>query len=179
LSPVTHGLVGWIISQPLKSRRDRLIVTGSAIVSDIDGLTLLFSKESFFEYHHTFGHSIVIALIALFIAASFASEIKWTFFLGFVAFNSHIIGDLFGSGEGWSIKYFWPVSDYEYNLPVWMRWELDSWQNFLITVLCILITMYIAITRNRTPVEFVSVQSDNRIVEVLQKWSRKFRKSAG
>jgi len=40
MSPITHALTGWIISNKLKRKRERAFVTSCSIISDIDSLTL-------------------------------------------------------------------------------------------------------------------------------------------
>lgn len=38
MSPTAHGLINWLISQPLHHRRERCLVTYAGLVPDIDGL---------------------------------------------------------------------------------------------------------------------------------------------
>ncbi len=41
MSPIIHAEMGWLIAQPLERRRDRILVTAAAVLSDIDGLGLV------------------------------------------------------------------------------------------------------------------------------------------
>jgi hypothetical protein len=42
MSPVTHLLSGWLLSNAVKlNRRDRLLTTAAAIIPDIDGIGIV------------------------------------------------------------------------------------------------------------------------------------------
>jgi len=42
MSPVTHFLTGWVLANTAQlDRRDRLLVTLSAVVPDLDGLSII------------------------------------------------------------------------------------------------------------------------------------------
>ena len=69
MSPVTHFLSGWVLANAanVASRRDRALVTLSAVVPDIDGLGIVaevLTRHSvhpllwFSQYHHSF-HNLV------------------------------------------------------------------------------------------------------------------------
>ncbi len=63
MNPITHGMIGWIISQPLRSRNDRRLVTLAAVTPDIDGLGIFLGIEYYTKLHHTFGHNIFFGFI--------------------------------------------------------------------------------------------------------------------
>jgi hypothetical protein len=44
-------------------------------------------------------------------------------------FHLHLLMDYYGSGPGWPIVYFWPLTDFKF--VNWSAWELSSWQNQL------------------------------------------------
>ena len=100
MTPITHGMIGWLISQSLEKRRDRLLVTVASIIPDFDGLGAIISIDYYSKYHHIFGHNIFFGLILSLISIKFGYEKIKTPILVFVSFKSHILGDLLGSGAG-------------------------------------------------------------------------------
>ncbi len=176
MTPVTHGMIGWLIAAPLKSRRDRIFVTAASLLSDLDGLGLLVSIEFYGKYHHTFSHSIFFGLLLVIGYWFFALE-KWKSALCILlSFHSHILGDLLGSGIGWGIPYFWPLHKEKFEFSPPFQWELDSWQNLVITIAVLLIIMFIARVRKRTPIEIIHLETDKKVVEVLNRWTEKVKK---
>lgn len=82
------------------------------------------------------------------------------------SFLSHMIGDYFGSGPGWSIHPYLPFNSTEYLCEY--AWELASWQNFTITLVVGAIAMEIAFRKGRTPLEFVHAGLERAVVDTLQ-----------
>jgi hypothetical protein len=87
-----------------------------------------------------------------------------------LAVHLHLVGDALGSGIGWPIVYFWPLSDWGYVSPV--QWELESWPNMLVAAGATALCLGFALWRGRTPVELFSPAADARVVEALR---RRFR----
>lgn len=172
MSPITHGLIGWTIAQPLTSRRDRVLVTIASVVPDIDGITLLGGVDLYHEYHHTFGHNVFLGL-AFALASTFKSTQKaLVLTLAFLSFHSHLICDLLGSGADWGIFYLWPISRMEITSFPPFQWELDSWQNLVTTIVFMAIVIFIGIRKGRTIVEVFSTKADGEVVKVLRNWLR-------
>lgn len=168
MSPVTHAAIGWILAQPLAARRDRALVTAAALLPDIDGLTVLAGADAYGTYHHTFGHNVFMAAAAT-IACAVAGRSRWAAaFWGMIGFHSHLVGDLLGSGAGWPILYWWPLSHAPFHSMPPFQWELASWQNVLITTLCLAVIGWLGVTKGRTIFELVSPKADDRVVGVLR-----------
>lgn len=176
MSPITHALTGWVVAQPMKSKKDRLIVTIAAVIPDIDGLTLLAGVESYQKYHHTFGHNIFVGLLISSLCLVLTKEKIKLSFLTFIAFHTHLICDLLGSGVDWGIYYFWPLSHMEFTSLPPFQWELDSWQNFTVTFLLIIASINIGVKQGRTIFEVFSTQLNETVVSVFRKWVRWFKK---
>ena len=170
MSPITHGMIGWIISQPLEKRRDRLFVTVASLLPDFDGAGAIINIDYYARYHHIFGHNVFFGLLLFFITLKYGIDKKNTAILVFVSFNSHIIGDLFGSGAGWGIPFFWPVNDVMFEFSYPFQWELDSWQNLLITCICIVTIIIFGLFKNRTIVEIFSIKADEKVVRIFHQW---------
>jgi membrane-bound metal-dependent hydrolase YbcI (DUF457 family) len=172
MSPITHGMTGWIISQPLEKRRDRLFVTLASLLPDLDGAGAIIDIDYYAQYHHTFGHNLFFGLLLLLVAWRYGTD-KWrTALLAFLSFNSHILSDLLGSGNGWGIRYLWPVQNFMFEFSPPFQWELDSWQNLLFTTICMFIIIIIGLIKSRTIVELFSVTADEKVVTIFHRWFR-------
>lgn len=170
MSPITHGMTGWIISQPLEKRRDRILVTVASVLPDFDGAGGIISIDYYARYHHIFGHNIFFGLLLFLIAWKIGFDKIKVSLLVFVSFNSHILGDLLGSGAAWGVPYFWPVNEtiYEFSYP--FQWELDSWQNLLATAICIAAIIIFGLFKKRTIIEIFSVTTDAKVVTIFNRW---------
>lgn len=166
VNPIVHAGIGWLASQPLKSRRDRILVTCAGVVPDIDGLSILGGVEAYGEYHHVLFHGYVGALITGAVCAAVARQRVATALLAVVAFHLHLVCDLAGSGPGWPLFYFWPTSKTEW---FWDgQWDLSSWQNGVIGAFVIAACLAMALVRRRTFVEVFSLRADAAVVATLR-----------
>jgi membrane-bound metal-dependent hydrolase YbcI (DUF457 family) len=179
MSPVTHFLTGWVLANCSRlERRDRAIVTIATVIPDVDGLGIIpeiLTRNSshpllwFSEYHHSL-HSLLFAVIVSICAFALAS-LKWkTALLAFVAFHVHLAEDLLGSrgpdGYPWPIPYLKPFSS-RMQLAWHGQWSLNGWQNYLITMILIVATLWIAKRKGVSPVEIFSVKTDKQVVKAF------------
>src|SRR5215467_7522511 len=176
MSPVTHLLSGWVLANAAGlERRDRLLVTLSAVVPDVDGLGIVaefLTRSSnhpllwFSRYHHTL-HNIGFALIVTCLGFGFSVQ-KWkTAVLCFLAFHLHLVEDLLGSrgpdGDQWPIPYLSPFSDKPQF--IWHgQWALNAWPNFALTIGLLGVTLYLAWARGFSPLEMISRRADSTFV---------------
>lgn len=86
--------------------------------------------------------------------------------LVWLAFLSHLVGDVFGSGPGWSLWPLEPFSDWAVLCPC--QWDLVSWQNTLITVVAVALLLWLAVRDGRTPLEFVHAGVERTVVDALR-----------
>ncbi len=181
MSPVTHFLTGWVLANSVAlSRRDRALVTWSVVIPDVDGLGIVaevLTRNSshpllwFSRYHHSlhnFSFAFFIALLAFAL-----SEQRWkTSAMCFLGFHLHLLEDLLGSrgpdGDQWPIAYLAPFSS-ALNLTWRGQWLLNAWPNFVITMVLLGITFYLAWERGYSPLEMVSQHMDRAFVEALRK----------
>ena len=170
MSPITHALTGWLIAQPMQTKRDRAVVALAAVLPDVDGLSILGGVDWYARIHHTFGHNLFAGILISGFAYKICDAKKIAAIMAFVSFHSHILGDLLGSGAGWGILYFWPVSDIIYTFSPPFQWELVSWQNFVFTVLCLILMAWMAVVKGRTIIELVSLEADRKIVYAVRKY---------
>jgi inner membrane protein len=181
MSPVTHFFTGWVLANCFDlERRDRALVTLACVAPDIDGLGIipeLLTRNSahpllwFSMYHHSL-HNLAFALVIAAIGFALAAQ-KWkTGSLVLLSFHIHLLEDLLGSrgpdGYQWPIPYLSPFSS-SLQL-IWRgQWGLNAWQNVVITVVLLLITLWLAWRRGFSPLEMVSSRADNALVATLRR----------
>jgi hypothetical protein len=182
MSPVTHFFTGWVLAStvPSLSLRDRALITAAAVIPDIDGLGIvpeLFTRHSthplpwFSLYHHHL-HNLSFALLVTLISIGLARQ-KWiTGCLVFVSFHLHLVEDVLGArgpdGYPWPIPYLRPFSSaVEFT---WSgQWALNAWPNFAITLVLIAVTLYLAWSTGRSPLEFISARANVAFVAALRR----------
>ena len=189
MSPVTHFFSGWVFANCFDlGRRDRAIVALACVAPDVDGLGIvpeLLTRNSahpllwFSLYHHTF-HNLTFAVVVALIAFALGIQ-KWkTGLLALLSFHIHLFEDVLGSrgpdGYQWPIPYLAPFSS-SLQLVWGGQWGLNSWQNILITIVLLLITLWLAWRRGFSPLEMVSVRVDSAFVATLRRRYPKNRKN--
>jgi inner membrane protein len=187
VSPVTHFLSGWVLANAANvgSRRDRVLVTLSAVVPDVDGLGIIaevLTRNSshpllwFSQYHHSL-HNLAFAVVITIVAFALARARWKTAALCFLGFHLHLFEDLLGSrgpdGDQWAIPYLAPFSS-ALSLTWHGQWSLNAWPNFAITMALLGVTFYFVWARGYSPLEMVSERADRELVTTLR---RRFRKS--
>ena len=173
MTPITHGLIGYLAATPLESKKDRFFVAAASLIPDLDGLGILVSMDYYAKFHHVLGHNLVFAVFISLVAAILAKNKAITPLLVFFSFHLHILGDLLGSGAGWGVYYFWPFNRYLWEFKPPFQWELDSWQNLLVTAVCVGLIIRFSLSKNRTILEFFSSRLDKTVVDVFKKWFTK------
>jgi hypothetical protein len=181
MSPVTHFLTGWVLANSGGLEpRDRLLVTLSAVVPDVDGLGIIpeiLTRHSehpllwFSRYHHTL-HTLLFAVVIASLAYALAEQ-KWkTVLLCFAGFHLHLFEDLLGSrgpdGEQWPIPYLAPFSSAA-NLTWRGQWALNAWPNFAITLALLGVTLYLAWSRGYSFLELLYPRADREFVVTLRR----------
>lgn len=180
MSPVTHFLSGWVLANCVQlDHRDRAIVTLACVVPDVDGLGIfpeLLTRNFphpllwFTLYHHAL-HNLAFALVVTVIAGALAND-RWKVSLwAWVSFHVHLIEDVMGSrgpdGYQWPIPYLKPFSD-ALQLSWAGQWRLDAWQNIVITLVLLTVTLWLAWRRGFSPLEMISDRADTAFVRTLR-----------
>ncbi len=181
MSPVTHFLSGWLLANVAGlDRRDRMLVTLSAVVPDVDGLGIvpeILTRNSqhpllwFSRYHHSL-HALFFAVVIALLAYGVAEQ-KWkTALLCLLGFHLHLFEDLLGSrgpdGDQWPIPYLAPFSS-AMNLSWHGQWSLNAWPNFAITLVLLGMTLYLAWLRGYSALEMISRRMDREFVVALRR----------
>jgi inner membrane protein len=91
--------------------------------------------------------------------------------LVFLSFHLHLLCDLIGSrgpdGDQWPIPYLKPFSN-ALQLTWHGQWALNGWQNFAITGLLLLATLWILKKYGSSPVELMRKRWNERLVQGLR-----------
>lgn len=179
MSPVTHFLTGWVFANCARmNRRERAIITLASVAPDIDGLGIIpeiLTRNSahpllwFSEYHHSL-HTLLFAFCVSVCAFSLAKS-RWKIAgLTFLSVHLHLLEDLVGSrgpdGFQWPIPYLKPFSSH-LELTWSGQWMLNAWQNYVITILLIGLTLWIVKAKSVSPVEIFSTQADKAVVDAI------------
>ncbi len=181
MSPVTHLLISWTAANSFKlSRRERIIVTVSGVIPDIDGLGLivdfLFKNpdrplQFWTKFHHVLGHNLGLGILAALIAFSLSQRRVTVALLSFFIFHVHLFCDLIGArgpeGYQWPIPYLLPFSDM-WQLTWSGQWALNAWPNFVITGITLFLVFIIAWRWGHSPLEIVSTRLDGGFVKALR-----------
>ncbi|MFH0887626.1 MAG: metal-dependent hydrolase [Planctomycetota bacterium] len=147
MNPITHFLISWNISAlTTAGKRDRILITLGGIISDIDGLGFIFELATrhtgrplnfYSNYHHQLAHNISAVILGLLAMLLFAKNKLLTLFIFLIVFHIHLLCDLIGArgpeGYQWPIPYLFPFSSVM-QLTWKYQWELNGWQNFVITI---------------------------------------------
>jgi membrane-bound metal-dependent hydrolase YbcI (DUF457 family) len=178
MSPITHFLASWLVANTVKTdSRDRALITIAGIIPDADGILIIadLTRNSgwYEEFHHIITHNIGFAFLITICSFVFARKRLITAFLAFIAFHIHLLGDIAGSrgpdGYQWPINYLWPFSNF-LQLRWAGQWELNAWQNLLITTIAIFLTIFLAWKRGYSLIEIFSRKADRYFVCTLRKW---------
>lgn len=168
MSPITHGLVSWVLGErALVDNRDVALVALAGLLPDLDSVGVVLDLANGFlgrpptEYyaslHHWVLHGAAGALVVAGALCAAARE-KAKVFLGcLLVFHLHLLCDLVGSrgpdpGEGiWPLYYLGPFTA-EAGVWVWQdQWPLNGWQNVSLTVALLVWTFYVAWRWDRSP----------------------------
>jgi inner membrane protein len=157
VSPLTHGLLSWLVASAAPiGRRERAVVTLAGVAPDLDGLGAVAeiatrSSEHplrwFSLYHHWLCHNLLTASVVACIGFALCRQRMRVAVLVFATFHLHLVCDLVGArgpdGHQWPIWYFgpfsraWPIT--------WSgQWQLNAWPNFVISGIALMATVALA-----------------------------------
>ncbi|MBA2480807.1 MAG: metal-dependent hydrolase [Planctomycetes bacterium] len=189
MSPVTHGLLSWVLAHtpgvaPAIDRRGRAAITIAGLAPDLDGFGYPFQLltrnnaeplDWFTRFHHHLAHNLLATIVIAALACAWARGSWRVAVLALIAANLHMVCDLIGArgpdGNQWPIPYWQPFSDVGW---VWTgQWRLDSWQNLVITLSALALSVAIALRHSRTPVEIASMRADHGVVATIRRWFRR------
>lgn len=138
----------------------------AAAAHDLDGLGIIVSQEMYWDYHHKLGHCAAFGVLLSLGLAAFSTHRLLAFATYLALFHLHLVLDYLGSGPGWPLYYYWPLSDAEWLNP--RAWPFFSWQNIGTAFAMIAWTVVIMFRRRRTPLELLMPSLDRKAIAWVQ-----------
>ena len=157
--------MAWLFAAAFVEKpRDRRLVVLAGVLSDVDGVFILFDRVAFNQYHHTFGHSFLFGIPLALSLALLANNRRKTAAAALGTFSLHLLADLPGA---WPITPFYPLLGYEASfkdsLPAFLEYDsLVSMVNAAILVFMLLLMYH----REASPLEFFSKKLDEKLVRL-------------
>jgi ABC-type cobalamin transport system permease subunit len=191
MSPLTHFLGSWLVaSVTTDNPRDRKLVTLAGVLPDADGLGLVadvveslasgkeIAYNHYQQYHHLLLHGWPGAIAVSSLLALFARKRTRTGLMCLFTYHLHLLCDLLGS-RGPSSADLWPIcySEPLFRHPIWFwkgQWPLDGWQNQVISVALLVLSLWLAAKQGSSFMEFFGRRLDKVFVDVLRKWRNRF-----
>ena len=137
----------------------------AASLPDLDGMGLLWSVDAYQEAHHVWGHNLAAALLLSILLSLVSDHRRLCFPLCIALFHLHLLMDFHGSGQGWGIAYWWPLSgQYCYTDHAW---SLGGWQNYAALGILAAWTWLILRLKNRTLFEHMAPPVDRAFLKVF------------
>ncbi len=181
MNPATHFLASWTLANAADlTFRDRALITLCGVVPDVDGLGIIVELATagstaplnwYSRYHHVLCHNIGFGLLLALVILIFSVR-RWTaLLLAMSAFHFHLFCDLIGSrgpdGYQWPIPYLWPFSR-QWQLAWQGQWAFNAWPNIVFTFVLLLVVLYLAWKRGRSPLEMISKKADAALTVKLK-----------
>lgn len=181
----SHTLSGWCVGRHFNiSAKERLFAMLAASFPDLDALSAIFFGEIQLEgwkviaggphyqtTHHILGHNLFAAILFSLILIFFSRRELSIFLIYFGAYHLHLLCDLLGSGAGWGVRYFWPMSDHSFEV-TW-GWDLNSWPNMLALFVLLAWMLWLIRRYQTTPLECIVPKMDKKLVEWVNKFVEK------
>lgn len=164
MSPLVHGIVAWLIALIFVNNvQDRRLIVIAGVAADIDGIFILFDRDLFSTYHHTFGHSFVFGILIALTAGMLAKNKIRTGWGAIAAFSGHLIFDLIGSNL--PIAIFCPLNQIRISFTSYLSKEIMyvviNPMTFVIAIFIVFVIMYLY---EISPIEFISEKLDKKMV---------------
>lgn len=167
-----HAGLGWVVgvSAPTSDRRLRVWCAAAALLPDVDALAILFGKERYDYWHHTFGHNVFLGALATAVAAWHFGKRPllsrlWATFLVAACFASHLLTD--AKLSGWELYLFWPFSHVGYEFKP--NLQLGHPLNMVLVYALMILPWLLAFWRGVTPLEIVSPRLDRIVVNFFRR----------
>ena len=181
MSPGAHLLASWLVPYPFQlPQRARRAVALAGIAPDLDGAGWVVDKVSawagagtdyYAQYHHVIAHNLLAALVISLAASLLAARRRFAVFvLSLAVVHLHFLCDVLGSrgpdGYQWPIPYLSPFS--QQRQWAWSgQWELNAWQNVVITCSLLILAIFLSWRRRYSFVEVISATLDREFFKML------------
>lgn len=163
-----HLAAGWVLAHlgGAETRRFRAVVVVAALAPDLDVLAYAFGEHAYATYHHALGHNVFFSVLLSAASVTLFRAKPWKVLLFTqLAFYSHYFGDYFFTR--FPLEYFWPVSNRGFVYS--HRIGLDHPVNLFLGYGSFVLFAVYGILYQRTPMEFLSPQLDQRLVNLFRR----------
>lgn len=168
MSPITHGLLSWVLGErALKDDRDVALVAAAGILPDLDSAGVAVDianrlldrapTDFYASLHHWLLHGLAGGVVVSGLLCLSAREKSKVLLGSFLTFHLHLLCDVLGSrgpdpSEGiWPLYYLGPFTS-KSGVLIWQnQWLLNGWQNVSLTLALLGWTFYVAWRWNRSP----------------------------
>jgi hypothetical protein len=139
----------------------------ASIAPDLDGISMISGINSYLKYHHVLTHNLAFGVFASAMACALVKPSFRYFLILLTLFHVHLLMDLYGSGIGWGIAYFWPFSGAYLSSD--HAWSFVGWQNYMAFGILAVWTIVIARKLRRTPLEWVAPRLNAEVLGIREK----------
>ena len=102
-----HAQVGWHLAEAAGlGKKDRILCAVAGMSPDLDGFAFLLGLSNYWEFHHTFGHSLLIIPFMAVALGLFARKKLITMIFCCFGALAHVAVDIFGSMP---VYVLWPL----------------------------------------------------------------------
>jgi inner membrane protein len=160
-----HAGIGWMLAEAGRGDRQfRQAVFLSALMPDVDSVSILFGLEAYGTYHHHATHSAAFVLLVSVVATAVCrgQRVK-AFVFSLLAGLSHLLGDYLCTD--WPMKLWYPFSSRDIVFDHALAFNNPL--NHVIYFVCIAFIIYMSWRLKRTPFELISINMDRRICNLL------------
>jgi hypothetical protein len=168
----SHIGLGWCVAELGQgSARFRRWVLSAAVLPDLDGISILWGQEAFYQYHHLLMHGLSFSLLVSLGAVLHCKKERVKALLCTqLAFYTHYFGDYFLTK--FELSYFYPFSRQTFNSPhsVWIGNPI----NHIAGVVLIIAVIFLSCLFKRTPLESILPSYDKRLIA----WFKRHRPQA-
>jgi membrane-bound metal-dependent hydrolase YbcI (DUF457 family) len=153
----------------------------ASVAPDLDGIGIIpeiLSARSnhpvlwYSLYHHVLCHNLAFGMVLVVVALVIGARGWLTTTLLLISFHLHLAADLVGSrgpdAYQWPIRYLYPFSN-SWELTWNGQWELNSWPNYLVTMVALAIVFTLAWRRGYSPLGLISERADQAFVRTLRR----------
>jgi membrane-bound metal-dependent hydrolase YbcI (DUF457 family) len=135
----------------------------ASIAPDLDGLGLFFGRDAYFRYHHVICHNFLFVVGLVLLAGRWLEWRPWALTRVLACGLLHLLGDYWGSGQGWALYLFEPFSHQTVLNP--RAWDFNGWQSQLVFWLAVAVAFFIAARHSRTPFECLIPGMDRTLAD--------------
>jgi hypothetical protein len=160
-------MIAWLVAVAFaKDVQDRRLIVIAGVVLDIDGIFILINNNSYMEFHHTFGHSLIFGVLVAIVALTLSADKLKVFFWAISAFSLHLVGDIVGTN--WPVPIFYPLSDFSLTASSFLTQnQIYNIINPAVFIICLVLIFIVMYRKSISPIEFISQKLDKYLTRKI------------